>query len=99
VADALAGGDPAFETRHRQRLRHGLHAVGRVALLVPTVVGSTKANWFPQTIYNWFNDALDWNTGAAYSMIFLLVCIFFVILMMRVFRVKLSDIAKWAGTA
>lgn len=64
------------------------------SLLVPTVVGSTKANWFPQTIYTWFNDALDWNTGAAYSMIFLLVSIFFVILMMRVFKVKLSDIAK-----
>lgn len=64
------------------------------SLLVPTVVGSTKANWFPQTIYTWFNDALDWNTGAAYSMIFLLVCIVFVIVMMRVFRVKLSDIAK-----
>lgn len=64
------------------------------SLLVPTVVGSTKANWFPQTIYTWFNDALDWNTGAAYSMIFLLACILFVILAMRVFRVKLSDIAK-----
>lgn len=64
------------------------------SLLVPTVVGSTKANWFPQTIYAWFNDALDWQTGAAYSMIFLLLCIFFVILMMRLFRVKLSDIAK-----
>ena len=64
------------------------------SLLVPTVVGSTKANWFPQTIYTWFNDALDWNTGAAYSMIFLLVCILFVILAMRVFKVKLSDIAK-----
>ena len=64
------------------------------SLLVPTVVGSTRANWFPQTIYTWFNDALDWNTGAAYSMIFLLVCIIFVIIAMRVFRVKLSDIAK-----
>jgi spermidine/putrescine transport system permease protein len=64
------------------------------SLLVPSVVGSTKANWFPQTIYTWFNDALDWQTGAAYSMIFLLVCIFFVILAMRVFKVKLSDIAK-----
>ena len=32
--------------------------------------------------------------GAAYSMIFLLVCIIFVILMMRLFKVKLSDIAK-----
>lgn len=64
------------------------------SLLVPTVVGSTKANWFPQTIYTWFNDALDWNTGAAYSMIFLLVCILFIIALMRIFRVKLSDIAK-----
>jgi spermidine/putrescine transport system permease protein len=64
------------------------------SLLVPAVVGSTRASWFPQTIYNFFNDALDWNTGAAYSMIFLLVCIIFVILAMRVFKVKLSDIAK-----
>jgi spermidine/putrescine transport system permease protein len=64
------------------------------SLLVPTVVGSTRANWFPQTIYNWFNDSLDWQTGAAYSMIFLLLCIAFVILMMRLFRVKLSEIAK-----
>jgi spermidine/putrescine transport system permease protein len=64
------------------------------SLLVPTVVGSTKANWFPQTIYTWFNDAQDWQTGAAYSMIFLLLCILFVFAMMRVFGVKLSDIAK-----
>jgi spermidine/putrescine transport system permease protein len=64
------------------------------SLLVPTVVGSTKANWFPQTIYTWFNDAQDWQTGAAYSMIFLLLCISFVFLTMRAFGVKLSDIAK-----
>jgi spermidine/putrescine transport system permease protein len=64
------------------------------SLLVPSVVGSTRANWFPQTIYTKFNDSLDWQLGAAYSMIFLLLCIFFVILMMRLFRVKLSDIAK-----
>jgi spermidine/putrescine transport system permease protein len=64
------------------------------SLLVPTVVGSTRANWFPQTIYTWFNDSQDWQTGAAYSIIFLLLCIAFVILMMRLFRVKLSDIAK-----
>ncbi len=64
------------------------------SLLVPTVVGSTSALWFPQSIYTWFNDAQDWQTGAAFSMIFLLLCIVFVILMMRLFRVKLSDIAK-----
>jgi spermidine/putrescine transport system permease protein len=64
------------------------------SLLVPTVVGSTSANWFPQTIYSMYNDSLDWNTGAAFSMIFLLVCIIFIIVMMRIFRVKLTDIAK-----
>jgi spermidine/putrescine transport system permease protein len=64
------------------------------SLLVPTVVGSTRANWFPQTIYTWFNDSLDWQTGAAYSMIFLLLCIVFVFGMLRLFRVSLSDIAK-----
>jgi spermidine/putrescine transport system permease protein len=64
------------------------------SLLVPTVVGSTRASWFPQTIYTWFNDSLDWQTGAAYSMIFLLLCIVFVFGMLRLFRVSLSDIAK-----
>jgi spermidine/putrescine transport system permease protein len=64
------------------------------SLLVPTVVGSTRASWFPQTIYTWFNDSLDWQTGAAYSMIFLLLCIVFVFGMLKLFRVSLSDIAK-----
>ncbi|OYW60235.1 MAG: hypothetical protein B7Z31_04480 [Rhodobacterales bacterium 12-65-15] len=64
------------------------------SLLVPAVVGSTSAIWFPQAIYTQFNDAQDWQTGAAYSIIFLLLCIVFVVFMMRVFRVKLSDIAK-----
>jgi spermidine/putrescine transport system permease protein len=64
------------------------------SLLVPSVVGSTSANWFTQTIQAWMLESLDWNTGAAYSMLFLLLCIVFVLLMMRLFKVKLSDIAK-----
>jgi spermidine/putrescine transport system permease protein len=64
------------------------------SLLVPSVVGSTSANWFTQTIQAWMLEALDWNTGAAYSMLFLLLCIVFVLVMMRVFKVKLSDIAR-----
>jgi len=64
------------------------------SLLVPTVVGSTSAIWFPQSIFTQFNDAQDWQKGAAFSMIFLLLCIVFVFAVMRLFRVKLSDIAK-----
>jgi len=64
------------------------------SLLVPTVVGSTSAIWFPQSIFTQFNDAQNWPKGAAFSMIFLLLCIVFVFAVMRLFRVKLSDIAK-----
>jgi len=36
----------------------------------------------------------DWNTGSAYAFILLVMCTIFVSLVMRIFRVKLSDIAK-----
>jgi spermidine/putrescine transport system permease protein len=39
-------------------------------------------------------DSQDWNAGAAFAFMLLLVCTLFVSLMMRVFGVKLSDIAK-----
>ena len=41
-----------------------------------------------------FDEALDWNTGAAFAFILLILCTVFVFGMMRIFRVKLSDIAK-----
>lgn len=64
------------------------------SLLVPSILGSTTSQWFTQTINQWFNDALDWNTASAYAFLLLLLCTIFVTVAMWLFRVKLSDIAK-----
>ena len=64
------------------------------SLLVPSVLGSTTSQWFTQTIDQWFKDALDWNTASAYAFILLLLCTIFVSIALKVFKVKLSDIAK-----
>ena len=64
------------------------------SLLVPSILGSTTSQWFTQTVQQWMLDALDWNTAAAYAFLLLLMCTLFVSLVMKVFRVKLSDIAN-----
>ena len=64
------------------------------SLLVPSLLGSTTSGWFTQTIQGIMMDSQDWNAGAAFAFMLLLVCTLFVSLMMRVFGVKLSDIAK-----
>ena len=64
------------------------------SLLVPSLLGSTTSGWFTQTIQGIMLESQDWNTGAAFAFMLLIVCTLFVSLMMRVFGVKLSDIAK-----
>ncbi len=64
------------------------------SLLVPTILGSPQSQWFTEVIQERFFGSQDWNTGAAYAFLLLLLCIVFVTLMMRVFRVSLADIAK-----
>ena len=64
------------------------------SLLVPSVLGSTNSNWFTQTIQQWMLESQDWNTGAAYSFLYILLCTVVVALAMWLFKVKLSDIAK-----
>jgi spermidine/putrescine transport system permease protein len=64
------------------------------SLLVPAIINSTTGNWFTQTIQGIMLEGQDWNAGAAFAFMLLLVCTLMVILAMRVFRVKLSDIAK-----
>jgi spermidine/putrescine transport system permease protein len=64
------------------------------SLLVPSILGSTTSQWFTQTINQWFNDALDWNTASAYAFLLLFLCTVFVAFAMWIFKVKLSDIAK-----
>ena len=64
------------------------------SLFVPTRLGSTNSRWFTEIIQQWFFDATDWNTGAAYAFLLLLLCTIFVSVMMRMFRVSLADIAR-----
>ncbi|MDI6029294.1 ABC transporter permease [Corticibacterium sp. UT-5YL-CI-8] len=69
-----------------------MFAVG--SILVPQLLGSPSSRWFTEVIIRTMFESQDWNAAAAYSFLLLLVCIVFVSLMMRVFRVHLSDIAK-----
>jgi spermidine/putrescine transport system permease protein len=64
------------------------------SLLVPTILSSPQSQWFTEVIQERFFGSQDWNTGAAYAFLLLLLCIVFVTLMMRLFRVSLAEIAK-----
>ncbi|WP_251978806.1 ABC transporter permease [Salinicola avicenniae] len=61
---------------------------------VPALLGAPGSRWFTQIIYNWFFEGGDWNQGAAYAFLLLALCIVFVTLVMRLFKVGLGDIAR-----
>jgi spermidine/putrescine transport system permease protein len=64
------------------------------SLLVPSLLQSTTSQWFTQTIQQFMLESQDWNTGSAYAFMLLILCTVFVSLIMRIFNVKLSDIAR-----
>jgi spermidine/putrescine transport system permease protein len=64
------------------------------ALAVPQVLGGPSNLWFTQLIYQSFFSVLNWARGAAYAIILLIACTLVVLLMMRVFRVKLGEIGR-----
>lgn len=61
---------------------------------VPALLGGPQSRWFTEVIYNWFFEGGNWNQGAAYAFILLVLCVGFILLMMKLFRVGLTDIAK-----
>jgi spermidine/putrescine transport system permease protein len=97
-------GSPWWRTHLRVILPHAKPGIASGAvmvfmlsagsLLVPSLLGSTTSQWFTQTIQQWMLESQDWNTGSAYAFMLLILCTVFVTLVMRVFKVKLSDIAK-----
>lgn len=97
-------GSPWWRTHWRVILPHAKPGIASGAvmvfmlsagsLLVPSLLGSTTSGWFTQTIQEIMLGSQDWNAGAAFAFMLLLACTLFVSLMMRVFGVKLSDIAK-----
>ncbi|TXL69405.1 ABC transporter permease [Vineibacter terrae] len=64
------------------------------ALAAPLVLGGPKTLWFTPIVYDRFYQAFNWNQGAAYAIVLLLTCILFVMMVMRVFRVSLSEITR-----
>ena len=97
-------GSPWWRTHWRVILPHAKPGIASGAvmvfmlsagsLLVPSLLGSTTSGWFTQTIQGVMLEEQDWNTGAAFAFMLLIVCTLAVSLAMRVFRVKLSDIAR-----
>lgn len=97
-------GSPWWRTHWRVILPHAKPGIASGAvmvfmlsagsLLVPALLGSTTSGWFTQTIQGVMLEEQDWNTGAAFAFMLLFVCTVFVSVLMRVFGVKLSDIAK-----
>jgi spermidine/putrescine transport system permease protein len=97
-------GSPWWRTHWRVILPHAKPGIASGAvmvfmlsagsLLVPSLLGSTTSQWFTQTVQQWMLESQDWNTGSAYAFMLLILCTIFVTLVMRIFRVKLSDIAK-----
>jgi spermidine/putrescine transport system permease protein len=64
------------------------------ALAAPQILGGPSSLWFTQIIYQWFNTGGNWPRGSAYAIILLVSTIIFVLLVMKVFKVKLGEIAK-----
>ena len=66
-------------------------AAGSIA--APQLLGSPSSFWFTQIIYTNFETA-NWNQGAAYAMILAFLCLTFIMIMLKAFKVSLKDLAK-----
>lgn len=64
------------------------------ALAAPQILGGPSSLWFTQLIYQWFNTGGNWPRGSAYAIVLLVTCILFVLLMMRLFKVRLGEIGR-----
>jgi spermidine/putrescine transport system permease protein len=66
-------------------------AAGSIA--APQLLGSPSSFWFTQVIYTNFECA-NWNQGAAYAMVLAVLCLVFIMIMLKIFRVGLKELAK-----
>jgi spermidine/putrescine transport system permease protein len=62
--------------------------------VVPAILGAPGTRWFTEIIYQWFFEGQNWQQGSAYAFLLLILCLAFVMAMMRLFRVGLADIAR-----
>lgn len=64
------------------------------ALAAPLILGGPRSLWFTPIVYDRFYQAFNWNQGSAYAFILLLTCIAFVLLVLKLFKVSLGEIAR-----
>lgn len=64
------------------------------ALAAPLFLGGPNSLWFTPIVYDRFFQAFNWPQGAAYAFILLLACIFFVLAVLKVFKVGLGEITR-----
>src|SRR5690606_35390754 len=62
--------------------------------VAPALLGAPGRRWFTEIIYNWFFEGGDWNRGAAYALVLLVLCLFVVLVTLKLARVNLTDVAK-----
>jgi spermidine/putrescine transport system permease protein len=63
------------------------------SFIVHVLLGGRSSFWFTQAIESQFS-VLNWNGGSAYALVLELVCLVFVLLTMKLFRVTLRDIMR-----
>jgi len=66
-------------------------AAGSIA--APLLLGSPSSFWFTQLIYTNFECA-NWNQGAAYAMVLAGLCLIFIMIMLKLFKVSLKELTK-----
>lgn len=64
------------------------------ALAAPQILGGPSSLWFTQIIYQWFNTGSNWPRGSAYAIALLLSTIVLVLVLMKVFKVRLGEMTK-----
>ena len=94
VAHPQARGHPLRQARHRLGLHHGLHAGGGRPGGAADPGRSVARLWFTPIIYRTFFQSVNWPRGAAYAFILLVACTALVLLMMRLFKVRLGEIGR-----
>lgn len=62
--------------------------------VAPALLGAPGSRWFTEIIYNWFFEGGDWNRGAAYALVLLVLCLVVVLAALRLARVSLAEVAK-----
>lgn len=66
-------------------------AAGTVA--APQLLGSPSSFWFTQVINTNFECA-NWNQGAAYATVLMLLCLIFMFIMLKIFKVGLKELTQ-----